>query len=107
MIDLKKAPAEGLSVVMTLDTDLAESSDTMQVYVEESNSVGGSYTLVGQFPLVTKGDDIPARHVIKVNCKRRYLRARIDITDADSGSDFTVANVNILLASASHHSSYV
>jgi hypothetical protein len=107
VIDLKKAPVEGLAVVMTLDTELAESSDTLQVYVEESNTVGSGYTRVGAFALVTQGDGVPARHVIKVNCKRRFMRARIDITDADTGTDFTVANVRILLDSASRRSSYV
>ena len=107
VIDLQKTPAEGLSVVMTLNADLAESGDTMQVYLEESNTVGSGYTSVGIFPLVTQGGDVPERHLIKIVVKRQFVRARIDITDADAGSDFSLASVNILLASASQHGVYV
>ena len=107
VIDLQKSASKGLSVVMTLNADLAESGDTLQVYLEESNSVDSGYTSVGIFPLVTQGDGVPARHLVKVVCKRQYLRARIDATDDDSGTDFSVASVNILLASASQHGVYV
>jgi len=91
-------PAKGLAAVLVVGADLAEASDTLQVTIEECATVNGTYVEVARFPLLTKGTGMPGTYVRRFDSNKAFIRAKIDITDADAGSDFTVANVYILLA---------
>jgi len=91
-------PAKGLAVVLVVGNDLAEASDTLQVTIEECATVDGTYVEVARFPLLTKGTGMPGSYVRRFDSNKEFIRAKIDITDADAGSDFTVASVHILLA---------
>jgi len=91
-------PAKGLAAVLVMGADLAETSDTIQVTIEECATVGGTYVEVTRFPLLTKGTGMPGTYIRRFDSNKEFIRAKIDVTDADAGSDFTVANVYILLA---------
>ena len=98
VIDLQKTPVKGLSAVMAMNGDLAEASDTLQVSIEECATVDGTYVELARFPLITKGTGYEAKYVVRFQTNKQYVRAKINVTDADSGSDFTVSSVHILLA---------
>jgi len=97
VLDLKKTPAKGLSVAMIVAADLAEINDTMLVTIEESAAVDSGFVEVARFPLLTKGTGMPGTYILRFQSNKRYIRAKIDITDADVGGDFTVTGVYILL----------
>ena len=100
VLDIRKTAATGLYAVLFVGADLAETSDTMQITIEHSAAVGSGYEEVARFPLLTKGTGMPGTYIARFGSNRmangsvaQYVRGKIDITDADSGSDFTVANV--------------
>ena len=97
-LDLKKTGAKGSSVVLAMGADLAESGDTILFTVEESATVDGTYVEVARFPTLTKGTGMPGTYVLRFAAKQRFVRVKINVTDDDSGGDFSVADVNILLA---------
>lgn len=98
VLDVRGTPAKGLAAVLVVGADLAEANDTLQVIIEECATVNGTYVEVARFPLLTKGTGMPGTYVRRFDSNKQFIRAKIDITDADSGSDFTVADVYILLA---------
>lgn len=97
VIDLRKTGAKGMAAVLILNADLAEASDTMQVTIEECATVDGTYVEVTRFGLLTKGTGMPGTYIRRFDTDKQYVRAKIDINDADAGSDFTVV-AYILLA---------
>jgi len=98
VIDLRETPAKGLACVLVMGADLAEASDTILVTIEECATVGGTYAEVARFPLLTKGTGMPGTYIRRFSAEEQFVRAKIDVVDADAGADFTVANVFILLA---------
>ena len=98
VLDVRETPATGLAVVLVVGADLAEANDTLQVSIEECATVDGTYVEVARFPLLTKGTGMPGTYVRRFDSNKQFIRAKINITDADAGGDFTVANVYILLA---------
>ena len=98
VLDVRSTPAKGLAAVLVVGADLAEAADTLQVSIEECATVDGTYVEVARFPLLTKGTGMPGTYIRRFDSNKQYIRAKIDVTDADVGSDFTVANVHILLA---------
>jgi hypothetical protein len=96
-LDLRQSPAKGWAVVMVVAADLAEASDTLLVSIEDCTSVNGTYRERARFPLLTKGTGMPGTYIIHFDTDRQFVRAKIDVTDADAGSDFTVTGVYILL----------
>jgi len=97
VIDLGETPAKGLSAVMMVGADLAETSDTLQVTIQECATLTGTFVEVGHFPLLTKGTGMPGTYVCRFHVEERYVRALIVVSDSDAGGDFTVASVYILL----------
>ena len=97
-LDLRQSPAKGWAVVMVVSNDLAEASDTLLVSIEDCATVDGTYRERARFPLLTKGTGMPGTYVRRFDSNKQFIRAKIDITDADAGSDFTVAGVYIFLA---------
>lgn len=98
VLDVRGTPAKGMAVVLAIGADLAEASDTLQVTIEECATVNGTYVEVARFPLLTKGTGMPGTYIRRFDSNKQFIRAKIDITDADAGGDFTVASVYILLA---------
>lgn len=98
VIDLKKTPAKGLSVVMVVQNDLFEANDTMQVTIEDSDVVNSGYVEMARFPLLTQGTGMPGTYILRFQSTKRYVRAKIDVTDADAGGDFSAKGVYILLS---------
>ena len=97
VLDLRQTPYKGLGVVMIVSNDLAETSDTLQVTIEDCATVDGTYRERARFPLLTKGTGMPGTYIVRFDSDRQYVRAKIDVTDADSGSDFTVTGVYIFI----------
>lgn len=98
VLNLAKTPAAGLSVVLIMRADLAETSDTILITIEESATANGTYVEVARFPLLTRGTGMPGTYILRFQTDLSHVRAKIDITDADSGSDFSVANCFVLLS---------
>lgn len=98
VIDLRKTAAKGMSAVLIMGADLAETSDTLQVSIQESASEATGYREVARFPLLTKGTGMPGTYVIRFATNWQYVRALITAVDSDSGSDFTVATCYVLLS---------
>ena len=94
VIDLGKTKVSGLYVSLFTGEDMAEGSDTMQVTIEESAAVASGWQEIARFPEVTAAQ---RERSLSFITSQRYLRAKIDITDADAGGDFSLANVHILL----------
>ena len=91
-------PAKGLAAVLIVGADLAEAGDTLLVTIEECATVNGTYVEVARFPLLTKGTGMPGSYVRRFDSNKEFIRAKIDITDSDAGSDFSATLVHILLA---------
>lgn len=89
-----------MAAVLIMGADLAETSDTLQVSIEACATVDGTYVELARFPLLTKGTGMPGTYIIRfgVDPSYRYVRGNIDVTDADTGSDFSVANCYLLLS---------
>jgi len=98
VLAVMSTPAKGMAAVLVMGADLAEASDTFQVSIEECATVDGTYVEVARFPLLTKGTGMPGTYIRRFDSNKDYIRAKIVATDSDAGSDFTVANVHILLA---------
>ena len=98
VIKIATTSAKGMAAVMIVGADLAETSDTLLVTIEESDTEASGYVEVARFPLLTKGTGMPGTYVRRFDSNKDYIRAKIDVTDADAGSDFTVASVYIMLA---------
>jgi len=96
-LNLKKTGVKGLSAVLIVGADLAEASDTLQVTMEECATVDGTYVEMARFPLLTKGTGMPGTYILRFQAEEAFVRAKIDITDDDTGGDFTVASVYIFL----------
>jgi len=91
VIDLEtETGAQGMVAVLIMAADLAETNDTFQVTIEECTTVDGTYAEVARFPLLTKGTGMPGTYTRRFDAQKRYIRAKIDVDDADAGSDFTV-----------------
>ena len=98
VLNIKKSPAKGLAAVMIVAADLAEANDTMQVSIQECATVDGTYVEVTRFPLLTKGTGMPGTYIRRFDTNKGFVRALITCVDSDSGGDFTVTGVYILLA---------
>ena len=96
-LDIRETRNVGLVAHLMVGNDLAEINDTLQVTIEHCATVDGTYVEVARFPLLTKGTGMPGHYQIRFHSHLQFVRAKIDVTDADSGSDFTVAGVHILL----------
>ncbi len=104
-LDIRETGKRGLVVHLFAPTELAEVSDTLQVTIEHCATVDGTYVEIARFPLWTYAAGFVTSAVtgaagnysLRFATPLRFIRAKIDITDADSGSDFTVANVRVLL----------
>ena len=66
----------------------------MDVTIEESAAVASGWQEIARFPQVTAAQ---RERSLSFVSNLRYIRAKIDITDNDSGGDFSLANVHILL----------
>lgn len=99
-IDLRASRMRGMVASLHVGNDLAEASDTLLVSIEECATVDGTYVEITRFPLLTKGTGMPGTYTRLFRNTERFVRAKIDVTDADSGSDFTVAGVHILLSTS-------
>jgi|SRR3990167_1389101 len=98
VLDVKESPAKGISVVLIMGADLAESGDTLLVTIEESTAEASGYVEVARFPLLTQGTGMPGTYILRCQIEDRYMRAKIDVTDSDSGGDFSVASCYILVS---------
>ncbi len=99
VIDLgKSAIHQVLWALMFLAEDLAESGDTMDVIIEQSASVDSGFDRIAIFPQITSAPTAEKSYSIPFSATKRYLRARIDITDDDAGGDFSVANCQVLVS---------
>ena len=96
-LDLRQSPAKGWAVVMIVSNDLAETDDTLLVSIEDCATVDGTYRERARFPLLTKGTGMPGTYIIHFDTDKQFVRAKIDVYDADSGTDFTVSGVYIFL----------
>lgn len=91
VIDLEtETGAKGLAVVLIMAADLAETSDTLQITIEECDTVAGTYVEMARFPLLTKGVGMPGTYIERFVAEERYIRAKIVVVDSDAGGDFTV-----------------
>lgn len=97
VIDLRKTNVKGLFAIMFLDEDLAEADDLMVISIEESSDLA-TWVELARFPVITSAATADVVYERAIISKLRYIRAKIDITDADSGGDFTVANCRVLLS---------
>lgn len=99
VLDLKETGAKGLVAVMICGADQAEDSDTILVTIQECATVDGTYTPVAVFATLTQGTDtLPATFLRRFTATERYVRAQINITDSDSGNDYSLASCYILLS---------
>ena len=99
-IDLRESRREGLVAHLFVGNDLAEIGDTLQVTIEHCATVDGTYVEIARFPLLTKGTGMPGHYQLLFSTFLQFIRAKVDITDADAGSDFSVAGVHILLGTS-------
>ncbi len=97
VLDIRETGSRGMAAVMIVQNDLAETSDTLQVTIQESDTEGSGYEDVAAFPLLTQGTGMPGTYMRRFVSQKRFVRALIDITDNDSGGDFTVASVFVML----------
>ena len=105
VIDLQKklsSPIKGLSFVLVMTADLAETSDTLQVTIEECATVDGTYRELARFPLLTKGTGMPGTYIIRGAPVMRYIRGKIDVNDDDGGADFS-ATFHLLIDPYAYH----
>ncbi len=94
VIDLRKTKVSGLYATLFSGEDMAEGSDLMDVTIEESTAVASGWVEIARFPQVSAGQ---RERSLSFITNKQYVRAKIDITDADGGGDFSLANVHILL----------
>ena len=94
VIDLKKTKTSSLYATLFSGEDMAEGSDLMDVTIEESAAVASGWQEIARFPQVTAAQ---RERSLSFVSNLQYIRAKIDITDNDSGGDFSLANVHILL----------
>lgn len=94
VIDLGKTKVSGLYASLFTGEAMAEADDTMQVTIEESAAVASGWQEIARFPLVTAAQ---RERSLSFITSLQYIRAKIDITDDDSGGDFSLANVFINL----------
>lgn len=97
VLDLRQSPFTGWAVVMIVGADLAETDDTLTVTIEECATVDGTYVEVATFPVLTKGTGMPGTYIRRFDTNKQFVRCKIDVYDADSGTDFTVTGVYIFL----------
>lgn len=99
-LDIRETRNVGLVAHLMVGNDLAEINDTLQVTIEHCATVDGTYVEVARFPLLTKGTGMPGHYQLLFSTFLQFIRAKVDITDADAGSDFSVAGVHILLGTS-------
>lgn len=98
VIDLgKSAVQKVLWALMFLDEDVAESGDTIDVTIEQSDSEASGFDRIAIFPQITSAATSDKHYSIPFSATKRYVRAKIDVTDDDSGGDFSVANLRVLI----------
>lgn len=100
VIDLKGTTVRGLYALMFLDEDLAEADDLLDITIEESDSVGSGFVEIARFPQITSAATADKIYELSFITTKRYIRAKIDVTDDDSGGDFSVANCRVLLSTS-------
>ncbi len=99
VIDLRETTIKGLYAILFLDEDLAESGDTMVISIEESSDLS-TWVELARFPEITSAATADAIYERSIISKLRYIRAKINVTDSDGGSDFSVANCRVLLSTS-------
>ncbi len=97
VLDIGETAAKGIDVVLIVQNDLAEASDTLQVDIQESDTEGSGYVEIARFGLLTQGTGMPGTYHLRFNTQKQYVRALITVVDNDSGGDFTVTGVFIML----------
>ena len=100
VIDLRKTPVKGLYAMMFLDEDLAEADDTLDITIEESDTLASGWVEIARFPQVTSAATADRMSSLSFITAKRYVRAKIDVTDADAGGDFSVANCRVLIGTS-------
>lgn len=78
VLDLKQSPATGWAVVLIIPAEPTGTSPTLQVTIEDSNSVGTGYRERARFPALS-GAAQRGTYIIRFDTDRRYVRANIDI----------------------------
>lgn len=102
-LDIRQTRMTGLVAHLILENDLFDTGDTMQVTIEHSWTVDGTYDELARFPLITQGDDISAPFELLFATPFRFIRAKIVVTDFDEGEDFAVTGVHVLISTAMLH----
>lgn len=102
VIDLKGTAEKGMVAIMFVAEDLFETSDTLVVSIEGCATVDGTYEELARFATLTYGDDTVDTYFRYFSTKFRYIRAKINVTDDDGESDFSVSNLWIILAPSGH-----
>ena len=97
VLNIFKTGVNGISVVMIVQNDLAEASDLLQVTLEDSATVNGTYVEMARFPLLTKGTGMPGTYFLRFTSTKAFVRAKVVVVDDDSGGDFTVSGLYVLL----------
>ena len=97
VLNIKQTAAKGVAWVLVMQNDLAEASDTILVTIEESATANGTYVEVARFPLLTKGTGMPGTYSLNFQTNLAHVRAKIDVNDDDSGGDFAVSGLYVLL----------
>lgn len=100
VLEIKETPAKGLSVVMIVTEDIDGATDTLQVTIEESAGVNGTYVEVARFPLLVQGTGMPGTYIRRFDSNKAFVRALLTATDVGGGAGFSLDNCHILLASA-------
>ena len=97
VLDIRETAADGITCVLIVQNDLAEASDTLQVDIQESDTEGSGYVEIARFPLLTQGTGMPGTYHLRFHSLKRFVRALITAVDNDSGGDFTVTGVYVML----------
>lgn len=95
VIEIKETPADGMVAVLNIPTDLAESSDTLDVDIQESDTEGSGYATIASFAQHTFGDTTPNVQFRRFLTTKDFVRAVITVVDNDSGPDFSVSDLYI------------
>ena len=94
VLDVRKSPAKGISVQVSMGAALEDPLDSVLITIEESAAEASGFVELARVTLT--GVISPVTYFRLVNINKRYVRAKIDITD-DSSSGFLLANLVIAL----------
>ena len=97
VLNIFKTAADGITAVLVVQNDLAEASDLLQVTIEDSATANGTYVEMARFPLLTKGTGMPGTYFLRFVSTKAFVRAKVVVVDDDSGGDFTVSGLYVLL----------